>query len=282
MGPLFMHRSSRVFDRAHAFSDFPEACTGLCRQGTCANMVKWEVWTLIEVMGLSKTFGNVQAVDGLTFTCRQGEIFGLLGENGAGKTTTLRMLATILRPTAGTATISGIDLVKQPEQVRRRIGVLSTEPGLYDRLTPRELVRYYGQLHDMPQPLLERRIDEVFAMLDMQQYADRRSAKLSRGMKQKVAIARTIVHDPDVLLLDEPTSGLDVVSARTVVDFIRRSRDEGKYIVFSSHIMSEVERLCDRVGIMHKGRMVACGTLEQVKQQGELEDIFVRLVGAGS
>lgn len=245
-------------------------------------MVKWEVWTLIEVMGLSKTFGNVQAVDGLTFTCRQGEIFGLLGENGAGKTTTLRMLATILRPTAGTATISGIDLVKQSEQVRRRIGVLSTEPGLYDRLTPRELVRYFGQLHDMPQPLLERRIDEVFAMLDMQQYADRRSAKLSRGMKQKVAIARTIVHDPDVLLLDEPTSGLDVVSARTVVDFIRRSRDEGKYIIFSSHIMSEVERLCDRVGIMHKGSMVACGTLEQVKQQGELEDIFVRLVGAGS
>ncbi len=237
---------------------------------------------VIEVIGLSKIFGSVRAVDSLTFNCNQGEIFGLLGENGAGKTTTLRMLATILKPTAGTALINGTDLVKRPEQVRRRIGVLATEPGLYDRLTAREVVRYFGQLHDMPRMLLEQRIDEIFTMLDMQEYADRRTAQFSRGMKQKVAIARTIIHNPDVLLLDEPTSGLDVVSARTVVDFIRRFRDAGKCIIFSSHIMSEVERLCDRVGIMHKGHLVACGTLEQIKQQGELEDIFVRLVGAGA
>ncbi|NLY53624.1 MAG: ATP-binding cassette domain-containing protein [Firmicutes bacterium] len=237
---------------------------------------------MIEVKRLCKSFGPLKAVDDISFSCQPGEVFGLLGENGAGKTTTLRMLATILRPTSGTAIVAGHDLVQSPHMVRRQIGVLSTEPGLYDRLTVREMLRYYGELHDMPLPEISRRSEELIEMLDMKAYADRRTGKLSRGMKQKAAIARALLHDPPVLLLDEPTTGLDVVSARTVVNFIQQLRASGKCIVFSSHIMGEVEKVCDRVGIVHRGRLVACGTLDEVTEtgQGELEDIFVRLVGA--
>ena len=236
---------------------------------------------MIELQHLSKNFGSLMAVQDLNFNCAPGEIFALLGENGAGKTRTLRLLATILQPTSGTAKLNGYDLQTEAHLVRHQIGVLTTEPGLYDRLTVRETLRYFGQLYDMSLALIEERSQELIDLLGMAAYADRRTSQLSRGMKQKVAIARALLHDPPIVLLDEPTSGLDVVSARTVLDFVLQLRKRGKCIVFSSHVMSEVERICDRVAIIHQGRLVACGTLDEVKQagSGELEEIFVRLAG---
>lgn len=241
---------------------------------------------MIKLSSLSKRFKDVQAVENLSLEVEAGEIFGLLGENGAGKTTTLRMLATMLKPTAGTAMIAGYDILKQPAEVRRHVGILfGGEAGLYDRLTARENIAYFGRLSGMDSASIKKRIDLLCQTLDMSDFIDRRVGKFSKGMKQKVTIARAIVHNPEVMLLDEPTVGLDVTAARTLQEFIRQCKDEGKAVIFSSHIMSEVERLCDRIGIIHKGKLVAIGTLQELKQQysnDNLEEIFVELIGGKS
>lgn len=221
-------------------------------------------------------------MDGVSFTAAGGEVFGLLGENGAGKTTTLRMLATVLEPTAGTATVNGYDLVSQAATVRRQIGVVSAEPGVYDRLTPREHLFYFGALNDLSRAQVRRRAEELIGRLGMDDFADRRAGQLSRGMKQKVALARALLTDPPVLLMDEPTAGLDVTAGRVVEEFIAEARAQGKSIIFSSHIMSQVEKLCDRVAVIHRGRIVATGTVAELKSrdlQERFEDVFVRLVG---
>ncbi len=238
---------------------------------------------MIDVRGLSKAFKAVRAVDAASFTCLDGQVTGLLGPNGAGKTTTLRMLATVMRPDAGTAIIDGHDLLRDPEGVRHSIGVLSDNSGLYARLTPREHLRYFGRLHGLGGQALERRIDELVAMLDMQEYAGRHAEGFSRGMRQKVAIARALVHRPRTMILDEPTDGLDVMSVRAVRETIRRLRDVGYCVLFSSHIMAEVEQLCDRIAVIVDGRVQALGTLEELRAKtgcGSLEDAFVQLVSA--
>jgi sodium transport system ATP-binding protein len=237
---------------------------------------------MIEVENLVKHFGPVRAVDGLSFTAAEGEILGLLGPNGAGKTTTLRMLSTVLRPSGGTARIGGHDLIREPSAVRAALGVLPEYWGLYGRLTPREHLRYFGRLYGMEASRLERRIDEVVALLEIGEYADRRCEPFSKGMKQKVALGRAIVHDPRHLLLDEPTAGLDVMSARGVRELIARFRDEGRCVILSTHILAEAERLCDRLALIHRGRIVAGGTPEEVRRQAgreSLEEAFVSLVG---
>jgi len=206
----------------------------------------------------------------------------LLGANGAGKTTTLRMLATILRPTSGTARVAGFDVQKDPEKVRANVGFLSTATALYGRLTARETLQYFGRLADMNGSALEARIDELLRLLEIDDFANRRCDKLSTGMKQKVSIARTLVHDPQVMILDEPTLGLDVMTARTIIAFIRDCRARGKTVIFSSHVMSEVEKLCDVIGIIHGGRLLSEGTLPELRSRSgliDLEEIFVHTVG---
>jgi sodium transport system ATP-binding protein len=241
---------------------------------------------MIEAQGLVKRFrdkrrGEVRAVDRVSFECRPGEIFGLLGANGAGKTTTLRMLATILTPSEGTAVVAGYDVTKQPEKVRACVGFLSTATALYGRLSAREMVEYFGRLHGLDESTLRQRIDSIFERLEMNDFFDRRCDALSTGMKQKVSIARTLVHDPSVMIFDEPTVGLDVMAARTILGFIRECRDRGKTVIFSTHVMSEVEKLCDHIGIIHAGRLLAVGTLADLRRQfgkQDLEDIFVAVV----
>lgn len=238
---------------------------------------------MIKVTDISKTFKDVKAVNEISFEVKKGEIVGLLGENGAGKTTTLRMLATMLKATSGNAVINGFDLVNQPEKVRGQIGILfGGEAGLYDRLTARENIEYFGQLNNMDDKMLKLRIEELLKRFEMSDYADRRVGKFSKGMKQKVAIARSIIHNPEVMLFDEPTSGLDVSAAKIVHDFILDCKNEGKAIIFSSHTMEEVKKLCDRVIIIHKGSIVESGSFMQLKQkynEDDLEKIFLRLVG---
>jgi sodium transport system ATP-binding protein len=241
---------------------------------------------MIQARQLTKVFtdkkrGPFPAVDHVDFTCHPGEIFGLLGVNGAGKTTCLRMLATILRPSAGTAEVGGYDLAKNPQEVRARIGFLSTATALYARLTAREMVEYFGRLHGLAEDALRQRVDTLFASLDMNAFRDRRCDALSTGMKQKVSIARTLVHDPPVMIFDEPTNGLDVLTARTIVGFIRDCRARRKTVIFSTHVMSEAEKLCDRIAVIHKGRILAEGTLAALRArtgQTDLEEIFVQTV----
>jgi len=242
---------------------------------------------MIEARGLSKRFqdkkrGEIRAVDNVSFTCKPGQIYGLLGANGAGKTTTLRMLATILEPSDGTAVVCGHDVVEAPEKVRACVGFLSTATALYPRLTAQELVEYFGRLNGLDEPTLKKRVDEIFNRLEMNGFRDRRCDKLSTGMKQKTSIARTLVHDPPVMIFDEPTLGLDVMTARTITAFIRECRDRGKTVIFSTHVMSEVEKLCDTIGIIHNGKLLAEGTLAQLRQkhgEQDLEEIFVKIVG---
>ncbi len=242
---------------------------------------------MIQARGLSKRFhdkkrGEIRAVDNVSFTCQPGKIYGLLGANGAGKTTTLRMLATILEPTDGTAIVCGHDVVEEPEKVRANVGFLSTATALYPRLTSQELVEYFGRLNGLDEPTLKKRIDDIFNRLDMNGFRDRRCDKLSTGMKQKTSIARTLVHDPPVMIFDEPTTGLDVMTARTIITFISDCRDRGKAIIFSTHIMSEVERLCDHVGIIHDGKLLAVGTVPELRTkyaEHNLEEIIVKVVG---
>jgi sodium transport system ATP-binding protein len=243
---------------------------------------------MIEAQGLVKRFrdkkrGEVRAVDGVSFRCKPGEIFGLLGANGAGKTTTLRMLATILRPSEGRAIVAGYDVTRQPKQVRSCVGFLSTATALYGRLSAQEMVEYFGRLHGLDETTLRQRIDAIFERLEMNDFRDRRCDNLSTGMKQKVSIARTLVHDPSVMIFDEPTVGLDVMAARTIIGFIRECRDRGKTVIFSTHVMSEVEKLCDHIGIIHDGRLLTEGTLADLRQRfgkQNLEDIFVEVVEA--
>jgi sodium transport system ATP-binding protein len=241
---------------------------------------------MIEAQNLVKRFrdkkrGMVRAVNGVSFSCHPGEIYGLLGANGAGKTTTLRMLATILSPTEGTAVVAGFDVAKEPQKVRSRVGFLSTATALYGRLSAQEMVEYFGRLHGLDETTLHCRIDAIFERLEMNEFRDRRCDKLSTGMKQKVSIARTLVHDPSVMIFDEPTVGLDVMAARTIARFISECRDHGKTVIFSTHLMSEVEKLCDHIGIIHAGRLMAEGTLADLRQRfqmQDLEDIFVKVV----
>jgi sodium transport system ATP-binding protein len=225
--------------------------------------------------------GTVTAARDVSFECRAGEVFGLLGPNGAGKTTTLRMLSTVLRPTSGTATVAGRDIVADPIGVRRAIGFLSGNTGLYGRLTPRETLRYFGRLHRMEPGRLDARIEEVLDIFEIRPWADVRCESLSTGTRQKTSIARAIVHDPPVLILDEPTLGLDILVASAMVRFIAECRTRGKCVLFSTHIMSEVEKLCDRVGIIHRGEVRAIGTLDELRARtGKrfVEDIFMALV----
>jgi sodium transport system ATP-binding protein len=241
---------------------------------------------MIEARGLSKHFhdkkrGQISAVDNVSFTCSPGSIYGLLGANGAGKTTTLRMLATILEPTDGTAIVFGHDIVEHPEKVRASIGFLSTATALYPRLTAQEMVEYFGRLNGLDEATLKKRVDDIFKRLDMDSFRDRRCDKLSTGMKQKTSIARTLVHDPPVMIFDEPTLGLDIMAARTIVNFIRECRQSGKTVILSTHIMSEVEKLCDVVGIIHNGKLLAEGTparLRDTYRENDLEEIFVKIV----
>jgi len=241
---------------------------------------------MIEARSLSKRFqdkkrGEIRAVDHVSFICQPGKIYGLLGANGAGKTTTLRMLATILEPTDGTALICGHDVVEEPEKVRANVGFLSTATALYPRLTARELVEYFGRLNGLDEATLKARVDGIFNRLDMNGFADRRCDKLSTGMKQKTSIARTLVHDPPVMIFDEPTNGLDIMTSRTITAFIRECRDNGKTVIFSTHIMSEVEKLCDVIGIIQSGKLLAEGTLPQLQEkygEQDLEEIFVKVV----
>ena len=241
---------------------------------------------MIEVHNLTKTFldlrrGAVVAVDRINFSCRAGEIFGLLGPNGAGKTTTLRILSTVLRPTAGRATIAGYDVVRQAAQVRRNIGYMSASTGIYDRMTAWEMVEYFGRLYGMSEDRLRERMEYLFDTLQMNGFRDILGSKMSTGMKQKVSIARTIVHDPPVLIFDEPTAGLDVLVARVVLETIRSLREQGKCIVLSTHIMREAEKLCDQIGIIHRGQILTLGTLAELAgEHGEsdLEELFFGLI----
>jgi len=241
---------------------------------------------MIEARGLIKDFhdkkrGRIRAVDHVSFTCKPGQIYGLLGANGAGKTTTLRILATILEPTDGTAIVGGYDVVAQPQKVRAAVGFLSTATALYPRLSSQEMVEYFGRLNGLDEATLSKRIDDIFARLDMNSFRDTRCDKLSTGMKQKTSIARTLIHDPQVMIFDEPTGGLDVMTARTIIDFIRECRQRGKTVIFSTHIMSEVEKLCDVVGIIQSGKLLAEGSLEELRDryhERDLEEIFVQIV----
>src|SRR5215467_13847206 len=242
---------------------------------------------MIEARGLCKRFqdkkrGEIRAVQNVSFTCRPGEIYGLLGANGAGKTTTLRMLATILEPSDGTAVIAGYDVVEHPERVRASVGFLSTGTALYPRLNAQEMVEYFGRLNGLDEATLKTRVEDIFERLNMNDFRDRRCDKLSTGQKQKTSIARTLVHDPPVMIFDEPTTGLDVMTARTIINFISDCRERGKAIIFSTHIMSEVERLCDHVGIIHDGKLLAEGTVSELRakyNEHNLEEIIVKVVG---
>jgi len=242
---------------------------------------------MIRVDGLRKSFGkkgDVHAVRDVTLLAPDGEITGLLGPNGAGKTTLLRMLATLILPDAGAASIDGLDVVRDRYAVREGIGVLSDARGLYPRLTARENIRYYGALHGLRGAALEARIEALVGTLGLTHIADRRAQGFSQGEKMKVAIARALVHDPRTILLDEPTNGLDIMSVRALRAQLRDLRAEGKCILFSSHVMQEVAALCDRIVILGQGRVVASGTaVELIAQSGAatLEDAFVALLGTG-
>ena len=244
----------------------------------------------VSVRELVKVFpdrkrGPVRAVDGVSFDVGAGEIFGLLGPNGAGKTTALRCLATVLAPTSGTATVDGHDVRRAPQQVRERIGFLSGDMGLYHRLTPRELVAFFGRLNGLDDRALKARVDRLFDLLEIGPFADTKIDRLSTGMRQRVAIARTLVHDPPVLILDEPTAGLDVPGARVVEEFIRGARAAGKCIVYSTHVMEEAEYLCDRIAVLHGGRIRAVGTMEELRARtgkARLREVFLELLQAGA
>jgi sodium transport system ATP-binding protein len=241
---------------------------------------------MIQVENLQKSFrdlrrGVVHAVDGVSFEARPGEIFGLLGPNGAGKTTTMRILCTVLRPTGGRARVAGHDVLTQPGQVRQHIGFLSANTAVYDRMSAWEMVGYFGRLYGLGEDRLRERLEAVFADLHMNDFRDTLGAKMSTGMRQKVSIARALVHDPPVLIFDEPTAGLDVLVARSVLQNIERLRELGKCVLFSTHIMREVERLCDRVAIVSRGRVQALGTLDELRRQygqNDVEELFFSLV----
>lgn len=252
---------------------------------------------MIEVSNLSKEFELSRqqrkelntnnkialAVDNISFKCEPGRVYSLLGPNGAGKTTTLRMLSTIFKPTSGSIKINGIDAVQNPQEARRKIGFLTGSTGLYARLTPDEVIDYFAALYSVPKNLLEERKERLFNLLDMQEFRGKRIGKLSTGMKQKVSICRTMIHDPEVVVFDEPTSGLDVITAENIISLIRDCKTQGKTVIFSSHIMSEVDLLCDDLAIIHKGKMLYEGTMNDFRtnmQTDNLTSEFIRIVHA--
>ena len=238
---------------------------------------------MIEVMDVHKSFGSIQALRGVSFRAPDGHITGLLGPNGAGKTTTLRILYTVLKPDRGSASVDGYNTLTDAREVQRRIGALPDAHGLYPRLTARENIRYYGRLHGLKESELEQNIEGIMAMLEMKEIADRRTGGFSHGERLKVAIARALVHAPRNILLDEPTNGLDVMSIRNIRAFIRRLRDEGKTVLFSSHVMQEVSALCDRIVVIGRGQVAASGTAEELREQtgqSNLEDAFVSIIGS--
>ncbi|MCA9707168.1 MAG: ATP-binding cassette domain-containing protein [Myxococcales bacterium] len=262
---------------------------------------------MLDVAGLSKSFSlakpsrkrgapppgppdpredgrRFHAITDISFTVPSGAIVGLLGPNGAGKTTLLRVLSTALRPTAGTASFDGVDIVRDPLAVRRALGFLSGNTGLYGRLTPREMLAYFGGLHGLEGETLRRRIDELCELLGMRDFMDRRNDTLSAGMKQKVSIGRTLVHDPSIVVFDEPTTGLDVAAAETILRLVERCRDEGKTVLLSTHHMHEVDRVCDHVVIVHQGRLCFTGSVAQMREVGgseALDRALLSIVGEG-
>ena len=246
---------------------------------------------ILRVEGLCKTFQlsrkqqkiertdrkKIVAVDNLSFTAYKGEIFGLLGPNGAGKTTTLRMLATLIHPDSGDAILDGYSVVNQPEEVRGKIGFLTSELKLEDFFTPNYLFDFFSQLYGIAPDVMAERKTKLFERFGINKFAEVKVANLSTGMKQKLSLVISLVHNPDIIIFDEPTNGLDVLTARTVTDYLQELRDEGKTIILSTHIFSLVERLCDRVGIIIDGRMTACGTLEEVCNGMSMEDRFFEM-----
>jgi sodium transport system ATP-binding protein len=238
---------------------------------------------MIRTDGLHKRYGETIAVDDVSFTALDGRITGLLGPNGAGKTTTLRMVSTLVKPDRGHAEVDGRDAHRDRDGVLQRLGMLPDARGLYPRLTARENVRYFGRLHDLSGPALERAITEMFTLLDMGALADRRVHGFSQGERMKVAIARALIHGPQNVVLDEPTNGLDVMSTRAMREVVRRLRGEGRCVVFSSHVMQEVAALCDEIVVVARGRVVARGTPEALRDQTgkrDLEEAFVAVIGS--
>ncbi len=238
---------------------------------------------MIELDGVEKSFGSVSALQGVSFRAENGRITGLLGPNGAGKTTALRILYTVLQQDRGSARVDGFDTLTSPREVQKRIGVLPDAHGLYPRLTSRENVRYFGRLHGLRGETLEGEIEGLFRLLDMEDIADRRTEGFSTGQRVKVAIARALVQRPKNVLFDEPTSGLDVPSTRAMRDFIRRLRDDGAAVLFSSHIMQEVTALCDNIVVMSRGKIVASGSPDELRRmtgRDTIEDAFVAAIGS--
>lgn len=250
---------------------------------------------MIEVSNLSKEFPlnkkqreelgikdkNLKVLHDVSFECKPGRVYSLLGPNGAGKTTTLRIIATILKATSGTVKVAGTDLNENPSEARARMGFLTGTTGLYERLTPNEMIRYFGHLNGMEDRLLEERKERLFDLLNMHEFANKRIGKLSTGMKQKVSITRTMIHDPEVVVFDEPTSGLDVITAKNIIELIRDCKDQGKTVIFSSHIMSEVDLLCDDLGIIHNGKILFNDTMENFREQMKTDNLteeFIRIV----
>jgi sodium transport system ATP-binding protein len=240
----------------------------------------------IEVENLTKEYldkarGVVRAVDGISLQCEYGEIVGLLGPNGAGKTTTLRTLATVLTPTHGHARVAGFDVIRDSQQVRKNLGFLTGGTGLYARLTPREILQFFGRLHEMSADSIRTRTNNLIELFDMSSFQNSHCDKLSTGQKQRVNLARTLLHDPNVIILDEPTAGLDIISSKTILDFIRSAKQEGKCILFSTHYMTEAEILCDRVAIIHNGKILDCDTLRGLSAKTgkqTLVDVFFHLI----
>jgi sodium transport system ATP-binding protein len=238
---------------------------------------------MIELKALNKAFGTVKAVDGVSFTARNGEITGLLGPNGAGKTTTLRMLYTLMTPDSGQVLVDGSDAAVDPIAVRRRLGVLPDARGLYKRLTSRENIEYFGRLQGMDEATIAARIDGLCQALDMGEIIDRRTDGFSQGQRVKTAIARALIHDPKNCILDEPTNGLDVMATRAMRDFLRHLKAEGRCVLFSSHIMQEVGALCDRIVVIAHGHVVADASPDELREQAgtsNLEDAFVKVIGS--
>lgn len=241
---------------------------------------------MLKVKNLSKKFKAFTAVDNISFEVKSGEIVGLLGENGAGKTTTMRVIATMMTPSKGEVKVNNFTITKEPDNVRKNLGVLfGGDVGLYDRLTARENIAYFAELNGLSKAETEERIKYLAKACQITDFMDKKAKGFSRGMRQKVSIARSIVHDPKVMLFDEPTTGLDISAARSIHDFIRQCKKEGKAILLSSHSMYEVEKLCDRVIMMHKGKVIESGTLDEIRAKynnPDLEEIFVSLIGGGN
>ena len=250
---------------------------------------------MIEVKNLTKEFtlskkqlkesgatsNRIQVVNNLSFTCKPGRVFSLLGPNGAGKTTTLRMIATILKPTSGTIQVSGLDTVKQSSEARKKMGFLTGSTGLYDRLTPNEVIRYFSDLFGVPRDVFKQRKEKLFDLLGMNDFANKKIGQLSTGMRQKVSIVRTMIHDPEVVVFDEPTSGLDVITAENIIRMVDDCRTQGKTVIFSSHIMSEVDLLADDLAIIHKGELIFHDTMDNFREKMEAPTLtkeFIRLV----